>query len=337
LWDAGFQLSYAAVLSIVIFMQPIYNWLYFHNRFINAIWKLVAVTLAAQLLTTPVSMFHFHQFPVYFLLTNLLAVPLSGIIILLEIFLYAVAFIPAIAQPTGIVLHKLIFFMNKFIEHMENMPFSLWNGMQLNILQLIFLYGFIAAMAYWLMRKNMTAVRCGLVCLLGFLSIRTWSFIAAGRQQQLIVYNLPKHQAMDFMSGRNYVFHGDAALLADAHLQDFHLKPSRILHRVASADTVSLLQYAGPIFLFNHKKIILADGSCKFGAAGKKIKADLIIISKNAPVQLTGLLRDFDCRQLVFDASCPFYKVNKWKAEAAKLGLYCFSVVDNGAFVMNMD
>ena len=45
----------------------------------------------------------------------------------------------------------------------------------------------------------------------------------------------------------------------------------------------------------------------------------------------------FDCNTIVLDASNAPKKVNKWKKEAAKLGLHCFSVVDNGAFVMTVD
>jgi competence protein ComEC len=337
LWDAGFQLSYTAVLSIVVFMKPIYHWLYFKNKMIDTIWQLMAVTIAAQLLTTPVSMYHFHQFPVYFLITNLLAVPLSSLIVLLEIGLCAVAFIPAVAKPAGIILHWLIYAMNSFIEHMENLPFSLWNGMQVNMLQVLLLYGFIAGVAFWLMQKNKNAFVTGFTCLLGFLSLRSYSFIVARQQEQLIVYNVPKHQAIDFISGRNYFFKGDADLLSDNFLQNFHLKPSRILHRMNSAAAIKDLVNTSPVFFFCNKKIAVIDKALNYQDATEKINADLVIVSKNAPVQMEQLALAFNCTQIVFDASNTARKVNKWKADAAKLGLHCFSVVDNGAFVMNMD
>jgi competence protein ComEC len=78
-WDVGFQLSYTAVLSIVLFMKPVYQWLYFKNKLLNAIWQLNAITLAAQVLTLPVILYYFHQFPNLFLFTNFVAVPLIGI------------------------------------------------------------------------------------------------------------------------------------------------------------------------------------------------------------------------------------------------------------------
>ena len=101
LWDVGFQLSYSAVLSIIIFMRPVYNLLYVKNKILDFFWKINAVTIAAQILTLPLSIFHFHQFPVYFLLTNFIAVPLSSIILFGEIFLCAISFIPVVAKLTG--------------------------------------------------------------------------------------------------------------------------------------------------------------------------------------------------------------------------------------------
>src|SRR5690606_13173368 len=96
LWDVGFQLSYAAVLSIVIFLRPITRWFYFKYAFANHIWKLAAVTLAAQILTTPLSIYHFHQVPNLFLLSNLVIVPLSGFILYGEILLCLLCLFPAV-------------------------------------------------------------------------------------------------------------------------------------------------------------------------------------------------------------------------------------------------
>jgi competence protein ComEC len=337
LWDVGFQLSYIAVLSIVIFMKPIYNLFYFKNKGVNTIWKLNAVTLAAQILTTPVSIYHFHQFPNYFLLTNILAVPLSSLVVLGEIFLCALAFLPVIAKPAGILLHALIWLMNRFIEHMESLPFSLWNGMQVNMLQLIVMYGAVTGMACWLLQKNKAALIAGLGCLLGFISLRTWSFIQAGEQQKLVVYNVPQHQAIDFISGRDYFFKADDELLEDEFLQNFHLKPSRILHRIKNMDSLPSLLYLTGCFLFNNKRIIVIDKSWRYNKLNEKIKADIIILSKNPRISIPDLVNIFDCRQLVLDGSNPSWKLNKWKADCEKLGLACYSVADKGAFVMKMD
>jgi competence protein ComEC len=77
----GFQLSYLAVWSLVVFMQPIYQLLFLQNKILDFIWQMNAVTISAQILTLPISIYYFHQFPNLFLITNMVAVPLSSVIV----------------------------------------------------------------------------------------------------------------------------------------------------------------------------------------------------------------------------------------------------------------
>ena len=108
------------------------------------------------------------------------------------------------------------------------------------------------------------------------------------------------------------------------------------MHRMNAVNTLINIVNANPIFIFNNKKIVVIDQYLSYSSV-EKFDVDVIIISKNAPLQLEALMQTFHCKQIVFDASNSLKKVNKWKAEAANLGLTCFSVVDNGAFVMNTD
>ncbi len=233
LWDAGFQLSYSAVLSIIIFMKPIYNWFYTKNKLLDFFWKLNAVTLAAQILTIPVTIYHFHQFPNYFLLTNFVAVPLSSLIVLGEILLCAISFIPSAALFTGKVLYWMIRAMNSYIERIEVLPFSLTDGLQINIVQTILLMVFIAGIGFWLLEKMKHGLTVALVAIAGFFGVHSLSLINTGRQQKVIVYNVPQHRAIDFVDGRNYMFYGEPGLLTDDFVSNFHLKPSRVLNGIS--------------------------------------------------------------------------------------------------------
>lgn len=140
LWDIGFQLSYGALLSIVVFMKPVYNLFTVKNKFIDAIWKLNAVTLAAQVLTTPVCIYYFNQFPNLFLITNFIAVPLSSIILIGEIFLCAVSPVPGIAYFLGCILSFLIRLMNDSVEWLGSFSFSITGALYINLAQLIAIY-----------------------------------------------------------------------------------------------------------------------------------------------------------------------------------------------------
>jgi competence protein ComEC len=125
LLDIGFQLSYLAVLGIIYFYDAIYRLCYFKNKFADQIWMLIAVSIAAQLSTLAISLYYFHQFPNYFLLANLLAIPLSSIALYLGIALLALNPIPFIAKYIGLVLSKCIALMGYILHKISILPYAL--------------------------------------------------------------------------------------------------------------------------------------------------------------------------------------------------------------------
>lgn len=336
LWDVGFQLSYAAVLSIVIFMRPIYNLFYIKNKALDFIWKLNAVTLAAQILTLPLSVYHFHQFPGLFFLTNFVAVPLSSIILIGEIILCAVSFIPVISLLLGNALSWLIWLMNSYIERIEAMPYSLWDGFQINIFQAILLVIIAAGFGSLLIEKRSKSLVIGLVAILGFTILRTASFINRNTQQKIIVYNVPQKRAIDFIDGRKYLFVGDPDLLEDDFSRNFHLKPSRILHRIEPAVSVNSLWQKENLFMYANKKIMLIDKETYFSGQPEKHTIDLLVLSKNPKIYISRLSEFFKIHKIVFDGSVPQWKMNYWKKDCDSLQIPYHDVNEKGAFVMSL-
>ncbi len=336
LWDAGFQLSYTAVLSIIIFMRPIYNWFYIKNKILDFIWKLNAVTLAAQILTVPLSIYHFHQFPNYFLLTNFIAVPLSGIIVLGEILLCVVAWVPAVALFAGKLLSWTIWLMNTWIERIESLPFSLWDSLQISIMQAILIILFIVCISCWLMEKAKRWLVPGLLGLLGFIIIRSLSFIRAEQQQKIIVYNIPKQKAIDFIDGRKSLFKGDPGLAKDDFAGNFYRKPSGIFFRTTPADSLECFRQNGNYIQFVNKKIILVDTSIRFQKTNYKPAIDLLVISKNPRLDMTRLADAMNIKQVVFDSSVPVWKTSILKKVCDSLRIPYYDVSVKGAFVMNL-
>ena len=336
LWDVGFQLSYAAVLSIIIFMRPIYNWFYIKNKLLDFLWKLNAVTLAAQILTVPLSIYHFHQFPNLFILTNFLAVPLSSAILLGEILLCVISFIPSIALYVGKLISWLIWLMNTYIERIETIRFSLWDGLQISVLQAILLVLFAVGISYWLMEKSARGLKLGLFALLGFVALRSFSFIQSNKQRKIIVYNVPQKRAIDIVNGRNYLFVGDSDLLTNDFARNFHLKPSRILYRIKDVDTLDNLTVHEDYLSYNGKKILLLDEALSFAPQQPKPSIDLLIISKNPKVYMKKLAASLDIKQVVFDGSVPAWKTTYWKKDCDSLHIPWYDVTMKGAFVMNL-
>ncbi|GHT06397.1 hypothetical protein AGMMS49525_14640 [Bacteroidia bacterium] len=81
LFDVGFQLSFLAVISIVLINPPLVKLYRSRNPLLKYLWDMISVSVSAQMGVLPLTVYYFHQFPVLFLATNLLLLPLSTILL----------------------------------------------------------------------------------------------------------------------------------------------------------------------------------------------------------------------------------------------------------------
>ena len=336
LWDVGFQLSYAAVLSIVIFYKPIYSLLFLKNKLLNLSWQLVAVSISAQILTTPLSIYYFHQFPIYFLITNLVAVPLSSIILIGEFILILISPVSSIARVGGAVLEKLIWWLNSFIERIENFPFALWSGLQISVFQVILLFSFITFISLWLFEKLRIGLWLSLLSLLLILFLRVHSFSLAEKQAKIIVYNVPKNSAVDFIEGRRFRFYADSAVLNDNSMKSFYINPSRLMNRLYAAGPLQDFYQNGDALYFKNKRILWLHSSLAWPVDSSKINTDLVLLSGNPRLYITELQKRVLTKQIVIDGSVPSWKARFWQHDCDSLGIPCHDVSREGAFVMNL-
>ncbi len=333
LWDVGFQLSYTAVLSIVVFSPYIKNWFYFKNKLLAAFWNLNSITLSAQILTLPVVLYHFHQFPLLFLVTNIFAVPWSGFILYLELLLLVFCWWQPAATFIGKGIEWMIWVMNKFILSIDSLSFAVLEYLQISIPQAIILFAIIICFCYWLINKNKKMFFATLSFVTIFFTLRSIDFIGKYQQKKVIVYNVPNHQAIDIIEGRKYEFIGDSIMNEEGFLKNFHIKPSRTLHRI-NADALENI-YSTNNFIYTKNKIIALVDSPLQKVRNEKIKVDAIVISKNPKLYMNQLTAMFDCKTIIFDGSNPNWKINYWKKDCDSLHIDYHICATQGAYVID--
>lgn len=81
LFSPGFQLSFSAVIGILMCYRPMRKWWLPRHRLVAYFYDIVLVSIAATLFTTPLAIYYFGQFPIYFLLTNLFVIPAAFILL----------------------------------------------------------------------------------------------------------------------------------------------------------------------------------------------------------------------------------------------------------------
>jgi competence protein ComEC len=168
-FDIGFQLSFLAMLGIYLFYRPIEQFWYIRNTVGRYMWQGTAVGFAAQLMTTPLSLYYFHQFPNYFILTNIGLMASSGVILGLGMSLFAIGWLWWFGKFIGYLLAISVFLSYLVVEWTSALPGSVAYGFQLNFFE-VFVLGLLAC---WLFLPKSKPIYqfSGYVLLLGMLSL----------------------------------------------------------------------------------------------------------------------------------------------------------------------
>ncbi len=167
--DVGFQLSYLAVMSILLFYTRIYSSIKCSRKWLDHLWQMVALTLSAQILTTPICLYLFHQFPTWFLPANMLAVPLSTVVIYLTILLLAISPFHGVAHCTGILIKWLIIAMDASVRFIGHWPGALIKEISCNIPSILLLYATIGCWVIYRQEELRSAREWAFYCCCGAL------------------------------------------------------------------------------------------------------------------------------------------------------------------------
>lgn len=123
LYDIGFQLSFLAITGIVCLQQYFKDMLKSKYILVNKTYELLYVSVAAQLLTLPLAMYYFGQIPMYFLLTNLVAIPVSFVVMVLGIAVVPVFFISRLLfDNLAVILDYSVWLQDESILFISRLP-----------------------------------------------------------------------------------------------------------------------------------------------------------------------------------------------------------------------
>jgi len=161
-------------------MQPLVLQLYNpENKWMFKIWELTAVSIAAQALTAPVSLLFFGQFPNYFILANMIVIPISTIAIYLTILQVVVAPWHQIELWVAYVNGKAISFVNEFVIQLTKIPGAVTQDVYIDVFQCLVAYIMIFSLTDWIEKRRYSSLLSTLICLAVLLAksvVVNWGF-----------------------------------------------------------------------------------------------------------------------------------------------------------------
>ncbi len=236
--EVGFQLSYLAVLGIVYFQNIIYQRIYVKNKFLNYIWKITSVSIAAQLTTFPLGFLYFHQFPTYFLVSNLIVINGAFFIIGLGIALFVLGSIPYVGFGLGWFLNEFIYLMNTFIKKIDTLPFSLIEGISISIKECWLIYLIIVLFVMSYETRKMKYFLLSLLATIIFISGDLIEDYQLRSHREITIYQIKNEPNINFISQENHTFISNPSLSKNNSAMLFN-----IYHHWYDLDLVNPYEY----------------------------------------------------------------------------------------------
>ena len=341
LFEIGFQLSYAAVVGIVVLQRPIYHLFYLRNKLLDKAWEITAVALAAQAATMPFTLFYYQQFSTYFWLSNLFMTPISFCVVIGGMLLLTVSWIPYINTGLGFLVWGVLFVMNQLVSWIERLPYSIVKGLYVSQLEFaLLLLSFLLLLLGVAMRRKrlFIAMLASVMLFMGSITLRHYD---TDSYAGMTIFSLRKHTAVDFIKNAEHVLLADSALTADKSTVDYSLMGLWTMKNIAHSPQFigfeedfenSYLKKRAHFVSFGGKLLVLwNDDWAVADSLSYRLPVDYLLVTNRQKPDVQSVVNSFDVGLLLIDGSVPYYLAEKWEEQAQKLRLPYYNI-EQGAY-----
>ena len=335
LFAIGFQLSYVAVVGIVLLQKPIYNRFYVKNKLLDKLWEITSVSLAAQIATMPLAIYYFNQFTSYFWLSNLLMTPLSFVVIMSGMLLLMLSWVPWLNMALGKVVWISIRMMNGAVSWIEGLPFSLVKGLYMNDFQFVLsLLLLLLLLLFVNLRKKRMMMEL-LVVSAVFAFSMAWRSHCLSQQSQFLVYAVRNHTVINVVDGFDNVLLCDEGLLAETSSIDYSLRGHWARHQLSiNPVCYTLGETINNELAIKQKHFISAHGvllalwnpEMALKESRRRIAVDYLMVREKQRPDLQQIVKNYQVGTLLVDGSVPVYLSKEWARQAETMGIRCYEL-----------
>lgn len=320
LFDVGFQLSYAAVASILLLNPPLQGLIQFpENRkclwwLPRKIWLLACLSTAAQLGTLPLVLYYFHKFSTWFLIANLTLVPCAGVLLMTVLGVVTLQFWPWACSFLTHILHWELSATDGFTRWVGSLPYAMMDNLYCDLPLALMTAACVLLLTVGLQDRRRWACPAVLTVLIAITLYMRMVDWRAEQQREVMVYAAGRHWAVEYFCGRESYLLADSAVVANPSTISIQ-RDKLIAHRRIQRTT--LLPVDRPFAdshcaVENHvarmggNTLLVIDRSNarrynrkRPTAKGAKPKVDIVLVAPGTWVDSSRLAAMVDCDTLV--------------------------------------
>jgi competence protein ComEC len=299
IFEAGFLLSYSAVIFIICFYRDLYMKIQLKHWLPDLIWQSGAVTLIAQAGTLPLTIMLFNRFPTWFLISNIIIVPLSSIVVITGCLVPLTFPIHFLSQFLAGLLNYLTGLTEWLTEKASSLPLSTIENIGMMSVECILLSVTIFLFTFFLLKRESFSIHYPLAALLLWIFTGTVKDISTARTREVIVYNSISSATIGIRTGRVLNLYSDTIIAKPEVLK--HCATMRLKLNIAQTDNKSrLIQTAD--------KNILISGNLNQNII-QTHKPDIVILTGLYPHVEKGIdfIKPIEALVITSEASTAYY------------------------------
>jgi len=315
LFEVGFQMSFAAVASIVLLHPLISSYLPVKNRLLRRIRDLFSVSIAAQIGVAPLVAFYFHRFSVYFLLTNFWVIPMVSVIMYVVILMLVCTPFPALQQGVALLLDKLLHLQHVVLERITLLPMASVERIWLDVAEVLGWYVVVWLCYRFLVKHTARRTLWALGGLFLLIGGHWWIGWYGSQQPGLLFYNVRGCPAVHLVSdsGHSWIAASDSLQQVDRLLQ--MADPYWMHHRM---EVPQVQRVDNQLVSFQGKRICLVnDDRWRRKSSEQKLAVDYLYVSTGYRGTLSELQALFDIKEIILDASLSDFYRERLEKECA--------------------
>jgi competence protein ComEC len=320
LTDAGFQLSYIAVLSIVFFQPKIASLWEPRRWIVQQIWEITSVSIAAQIGTLPLTLFYFNRFPPWFIISNIVVIPIVTLIMILFIIMLLFMMIPFLFSLFLKIILLLIGVMNMALADIERLPTPGMDMIYLTGFQMFLFSLLILAITFFISYRKNYLIILGLISLLLIISSGSFRKFKVRFKNEMILFSVPGKMMLGLFENEKGLFlHNAADSVNIESIFNYRCRPFVVQNRIRVFEIAGLDDSSkyGPGFrkipgdqnyFYRYKGLsilILNDPAFFKGFHSEKmLDSDILIVNNRIPFRRKDQQVLFRSRQLVISSAC---------------------------------
>lgn len=321
--DVGFLLSYFAVFGILYFYPILESMYYIEHKILKWFWSSCLISISATLFTLPITLYFFHQFPIWFVLSNLITIPISLLVMFLALCIVLLHSFVVIQNILSKLTNHTVDFMiqssnlsnRKYYGYIDSISFDSTDALFLSICIALFLI-IVRTKSYKLV--TLTFIVCIIWALSGI--VKQYSQI---NEQEIVVFHIKKKSFFVTRIGHHIYY--DLNRITEAEFEKY-IKPYTIKY-----SNLILHHSSHPMQQLNKKRFL------NISQSNQKLNSDsvnYILVSHNSFVNLNTLKMSKPL--IIGDCSNTNKTLQRLKKECAKYHLQFYNIKEQGALILSI-